>query len=111
MPSREVRCGLDLVEGFVLTFLEAAALGIPSVAGDSGGVPDAVEHEVSGLLVDPTSPAEIADGVLRFLDDPAYLEKLGRQARERAQKEFTWPYLAGKMLSSFENALKERQSR
>lgn len=111
MMSRELPGRLDLVEGFGLTFLEAAALGLPSVAGDSGGVPDAVEHEVSGLLVDPTSPAEIAEGILRFLDDPAYLTRLGQQARERALREFTWPYLAGKMLTSFERSLKERQTR
>lgn len=105
MPSREVPGRLDLVEGFGLTFLEAAALGVPSVAGDSGGVPDAVEHEVSGLLVDPTSPAEIAAGILKFLDDPAYLTRLGQQARERALREFTWPFLAGKMLTAFERSI------
>lgn len=110
MPSREVPGRLDLVEGFGLTFLEAAALGVPSVAGDSGGVPDAVEHEVSGLLVDPTSSAEIAEAILKFLDDPDYLQRLGQQARQRAQREFTWPFLAGKMLTSFERSLKERQT-
>lgn len=110
MPSREVPGRLDLVEGFGLTFLEAAALGLPSVAGNSGGVPDAVEHEVSGLLVDPTSPAEIAEAILRLLDDHQYREQLGQQARERALREFTWPHLAGKMLTSFEKALKVRNA-
>ena len=108
MPSREVPGRMDLVEGFGLTFLEAAAVGLPSVAGNSGGVPDAVEHEVTGLLVDPNSPSEIAAAVIRLLDDEPYRLQLGRQARERALKEFTWKSLAGKMLSSFEDALKAR---
>lgn len=107
MASREVPGRMDLVEGFGLTFVEAAALGLPSVAGDSGGCPDAVEHEVSGLLVDPTSPPEIAAAVIRLLENPELLELLGKQARERARKEFTWPYLAGQMLESFQTNLRQ----
>ena len=76
MVSREVPGRLDLVEGFGLTFLEAAALGLASVAGNSGGVPDAVEHEVSGLLVDPTSPPEIAAAISRLLDNPDLRQRL-----------------------------------
>jgi len=109
MASRAVPGRMDLVEGFGLTFLEAAALGLPSVADNSGGVPDAVEHGVSGLLVDPTSPSEIAEAILKFLDDDDYRLRLGAQARERALREFTWPHLAGQMLTAYERSLKERK--
>lgn len=105
MASREVPGRLDLVEGFGLTFLEAAAVELPSVAGDSGGCPDAVEHEVSGLLVDPTSPKEIAEAVLRLLENEELRQRLGKQGRERALRQFTWKTLAGQMLSAFERVL------
>ena len=109
MASREVPNRLDLVEGFGLTFLEAAALGLPSVAGDSGGVPDAVEHEVSGLLVDPTSAPAIAQAVIRLLKDEPLRQRLGHQARQRALAEFTWPTLAGQMLDAFERELRKKR--
>lgn len=106
MASREVPGRLDLVEGFGLTFLEAAAVEVPSVAGNSGGCPDAVEHEVSGLLVDPTSPPEIAEAVIRLFRDEPLRQCLGKQGRERALQHFTWKTLAGQMLQAFERALR-----
>ncbi|MBT9585567.1 glycosyltransferase family 4 protein [bacterium] len=109
MASREIPGRLDLVEGFGLTFLEAAAIGVPSVAGDSGGVPDAVEHEVSGLLVDPNSAEQIAAAVIRLLDDADYRNQLGSQARQRALREFTWTHLASLMLDAFQNVLEEKK--
>lgn len=100
MASREEPGRMDLVEGFGLTFLEAGAVGLPCVAGNSGGVPDAVEHEVSGLLVDPESPDAIAGAVLRLLQDPELASRLGRQARERAWAHFRWQHIAARMLQA-----------
>ena len=111
MASREVPGRLDLVEGFGLTFLEAAAVGLASVAGQSGGCPDAVEHEVSGLLVDPFSSSEIAEAVIRLLDDEELRQRLGQQGRERAMQQFTWEVLARQMLDAFDLALQERKLR
>lgn len=110
MASREMPNRLDLVEGFGLTFLEAATVELPSIAGNSGGVPDAVEHDVSGLLVDPDSPAALAEAILTLLDNPEYATRLGRQGRQRAWDEFRWETLAGLMLSAFEKRLEERKA-
>ncbi len=104
MASREIE---GWVEGFGLTFLEAAATGLPSVAGNSGGIPDAVEHGVSGLLVDPTDPDEIADAITRLLTDHAYRLQLGRQARERAER-FRWNVITDQLYASLEKAVQER---
>jgi len=111
MPSREMPGRLDLVEGFGLTFLEAAAVGLPSVAGDSGGVPDAVEDGVSGLLVNPTSPEEISAALLRLLSEPEYARRLGEQGRARAAANFTWSAVAARMLAAFEEARADRARR
>ena len=110
MASREMPNRLDLVEGFGLTFLEAATVELPSIAGDSGGVPDAVEHDVSGLLVDPDSPQALAEAILNLLDNPDYATRLGRQGRQRAWDEFRWEILAGLMLTAFEKRLEERKT-
>lgn len=57
------------VEGFGIVFLEAAREGLPVVAGRSGGVPDAVDHEGNGYLVNPNSPAESATRLRLLLTD------------------------------------------
>ncbi|MEK7607229.1 MAG: glycosyltransferase family 4 protein [Patescibacteria group bacterium] len=87
MPSRQN--GAD-VEGFGLVFLEAALSGKPSIGGRSGGIPEAILDEETGLLVDPEDVDTIADASIRLLTDDALRATLGRQARTRAQNEFTW---------------------
>ncbi|HVA63907.1 MAG TPA: glycosyltransferase family 4 protein, partial [Terriglobales bacterium] len=77
-------------EGFGIALLEANARGKPVVAGRSGGIPDAVVDGETGLLVDPLSPAAVADGLQRLLADPALRTKLGAQGRERVRRQFHW---------------------
>ena len=63
------------VEGFGLVFLEAAACGLPSVGGRSGGIPDAIEEGKSGWLVDPCNTQEIAATISDLLKSPERLER------------------------------------
>jgi len=106
MPSREVP-GRH-VEGFGLTFLEAAALGVPSVGGRSGGVPDAIEDGYSGLLVEPSNSVELAEAIERLLGDPEYLKALGSQAQTRAREEFSWKAIGQQMASTFQRLVDGR---
>lgn len=76
------------VEGFGLVFLEAAACGTPCIAGRSGGVPDAVVDEETGLLVDGRRPAEVATAIERLVDDAGLRARLARQAGARATAGF-----------------------
>ena len=62
------------VEGFGLVFLEAAACGLPSVGGRSGGIPDAIDEGKSGWLVDPSNIEEIAATIIDLLKSPERLE-------------------------------------
>ena len=87
LPVREEK---DDIEGFGIVYLEAAMSGVPSIAGRSGGASEAVRHEYTGLVVDPTSPTEIAEAVERLLDDPTLAETLGQNARARVLKDFQW---------------------
>lgn len=93
LPSREEADSCD-VEGFGLVFLEASACGVPVVAGRSGGIPDAVEAGVSGILVDPTDAGEIADAIGSLLMAPARARRMGREGRRRVLREFQWADVA-----------------
>ncbi len=88
MPNRELDDG-D-VEGFGIVLLEAAARGVPSVAGRSGGVPEAVEHGRTGLLVDGSSPSRVSEALVSLLSDPERTRRLGRAARARVLAGGTW---------------------
>lgn len=74
------------VEGFGLVLLEAAACGVPAVACRSGGVPDAVDDGVSGLLVPPDDPPALAAAMARVLSDGSLRRWLSCGARARAAR-------------------------
>jgi phosphatidyl-myo-inositol dimannoside synthase len=74
----------DGLEGFGLTFLEAASLGLASVAGRSGGVPEAISEGESGLLVPAEDPDAFARAAERLLSDPDELRRLSEGARRWA---------------------------
>lgn len=88
MPARTVN-EMD-VEGFGIVFLEAALFGVPSIAGDSGGQPEAVIHGKTGLIVNPRNPSAVAEAIISLLENTQLRRRLGAQARERVQSEFTW---------------------
>ncbi len=85
------------VEGFGIALLEAAACGRPAIAGRSGGIPDAVEHGVTGLLCAPERPAEIAESLRTLIVDAALRERLGRAARLRLVEQLTWGHAAARV--------------
>jgi glycosyltransferase involved in cell wall biosynthesis len=72
------------VEGFGLVYLEAAAHGLPVVAHNVGGVAEAVQDGVTGLLVPPHRPAQLAAAFEKLIHDPALRQRLGTAGREWA---------------------------
>ena len=93
MPCRTRRGGLD-VEGLGMVFLEAAACGRPVVAGTSGGAPEAVQQGVTGHVVDPRSPEEIAGTIANLLADPARAQAMGAAGRAWVEKRWSWTTIA-----------------
>jgi glycosyltransferase involved in cell wall biosynthesis len=67
---------------------EAMAVGKPVVAARNGGIPEIVEHEVTGILVNPGDVRAFATAVLRLLRDPELRQRLGLAARLRAESLF-----------------------
>lgn len=84
MPNRELDDG-D-VEGFGIVFLEANAHGTPVIGGRSGGAVDAIEHEGSGLLVDPEDPEAVGEAIARLAEDPDLLASMADRGRQRLEQ-------------------------
>jgi len=95
----------SLSEALGLVLLEAGALGVPVVATSVGGVPEAVADGVTGILVPPASPTQLADAVVRLLRDPAVARAMGAAGRERVEREFTVERMVAGHLAVYEGLL------
>ncbi|MFN2543303.1 MAG: glycosyltransferase family 4 protein [Actinomycetota bacterium] len=96
MPCRNRFAGLE-VEGWGNVFLEAAACGKPSVAGNSGGAAEAVVDGETGLVVDGRHVGQVAEAVAGLLADEQRSRALGKAGRARVERSFTWPVIAERL--------------
>jgi phosphatidylinositol alpha-1,6-mannosyltransferase len=87
MPNRDIN-GDN--EGFGMVFIEAAACGKPSLAGEAGGTGSAVLHAQTGLRVDGNSAHAIANSLGALLEDAAMRQRLAGHAYARVQERFAW---------------------
>ena len=81
-PSRQ--------EGLSTSLLEAMALRVPVVATRVGGNLEVIEHGVTGILVDPENPEELAQSIKKLLSDPGLAESLANKAFERVREKYSW---------------------
>lgn len=85
-------------EGFGIVFVEAAACGVPQVAGDSGGAAEAVADGETGIVVGrPDDHREVARAFEVLLDDPVRRRAMGLAGRERALALFSYDVLAQRL--------------
>ncbi len=104
MLCRDRMAGL-LQEGFGIVFMEAAAAGVPQVAGDSGGAGDAVVDGETGLVVrNPRDPAAAAASLRRLLESQSLRQSMGAAARRRAVAEFDYDVLAPRLHTALAEA-------
>jgi phosphatidylinositol alpha-1,6-mannosyltransferase len=98
MPCRTRRAGLD-VEGLGIVYLEASATGLPVVAGDSGGAPDAVRDGETGFVVPGGDLGAIAERVATLLADPVLAKRMGAAGRAWVEAEWGWQGQADRLLA------------
>ena len=85
-------------EGFGIVFVEAAACGVPQIAGESGGAAEAVLDDVTGFVMkDPTDVAGLAARISTILDDDSRRLAMGEASRQRAVAEFNYDVLARRL--------------
>jgi phosphatidyl-myo-inositol dimannoside synthase len=96
MPCRTRRRGLD-VEGLGIVYLEASAMGLPVVAGDSGGAPDAVLEDETGYVVSGVDVDGVADRIGAILADPNLAKRLGTAGRAWVDTRWRWSHQAERL--------------
>jgi glycosyltransferase involved in cell wall biosynthesis len=107
MPS-EVNIEKADVEGFGITFLEAAACGTLAVGSHTGGIPDALDDGRAGLLVPPGDPVALEETLESVLSEPRRYDAMRERARQRAESEFDWPKRVDAMVDVLRDAVTSR---
>jgi len=95
-------------EGFGISFVEAGASGVPSVAGDSGGVRSAVTDGETGIVVPPTDVNSIAGAIASLLRDDNRRRSMGEAARRAVETHFNWDRMAGETRDFTSSVVGER---
>lgn len=96
MPCRTRRAGLD-VEGLGIVYLEASAVGLPVVAGNSGGAPDTVQAGRTGYVVEGRDAATLVRRLVELLQDEPMRRRFGVAGRKWVQRDWTWEVMAARL--------------
>ena len=89
MPSRNRHAGLE-VEGLGIVYLEASACGIPVIAGNSGGAPDAVREGITGFVVDGQDQMALVERSVTLLEDQSLAKRMGAAGRAFVEEKWRW---------------------
>jgi len=98
MPCRSRWFGLE-AEGFGVVFLEAAASGLPVVAGDSGGAPETVAPGTTGFVVGKNDA--LVEALRRLVVDPELRASMGSAGADRVAARYSWPTVAERFAAGF----------
>jgi glycosyltransferase involved in cell wall biosynthesis len=92
----------SLAEPFGLAIVEAMALSKPVIATNAGGPREIVEHQVTGLIVAPNDPEDLANALRKMLSDPDYRRQLAANGYARFKQHFTSDRMARSMLDVYQ---------
>jgi len=101
----------SLIEATSIAALEAMSTAKPVVATRVGGLPELIRDGVSGVLVEPADETELADAITRLATDPALRRSIGKAARERVLREFTWQAIASRTVEVYRKVSREHPAR
>ncbi len=99
----------SLYEPFGIVALESFAARVPVVVSNTGGFPEVVQHEKTGVVTQVNDDYSLAEGILSVLKNPIFAKQLTEKAYLDLQRRFSWPQLAQQTLQVYEQVLKERQ--
>ncbi|MHC5211494.1 MAG: glycosyltransferase family 4 protein [Planctomycetota bacterium] len=107
--SAHVFVGASHAEPLGVVYMEAMALGVPTIGTDAGGVPEIIQHDTSGILVRPKDPEQLADEIAAALGDPERLARLGKAGRQRIVERFDSRVGAAAVLEAVRRAAVSRR--
>lgn len=99
----------SLTEGLGSAMLDALACGTPVIGTRAGGIPEAIEHGRTGLLVKPHHPDELAAAIVRLLKDPDLRARLGAAGRAHVETAFSVERMVEGTLAVYRSRLAARQ--
>jgi glycosyltransferase involved in cell wall biosynthesis len=105
LASLDVSCMPSRSESLGVAAIESQAMGVPVVASNVGGIPEAVQDGITGILVQPNDPVALADGIATLLDNPTRRTEMGASGRPFVKARFDWEKNAGKLANLFESLL------
>ena len=98
----------SLWEGLPTSIVEAMAMQTPVVASSVGGIPELVEHGVTGYLIPPQHPAALAEAVTHLLAHPELARQFGRAGYDRARRDFSMDAVVAKTEAAYDRLLAQR---
>lgn len=101
----------SISEGFGVALIEAMAMRKPCVATRIGPIPEIVDDEYSGILIDPLSSSEIAEAVLRVLSSPGLCTEMGVRGREIVEERFSIADVTQQLSSIYHHVANDQPSR
>jgi len=97
-------------ESFGLVNIEAMAAGCPVISTRVGAIPEVVVDGVTGILVEKQNPQQLADAIIRLVDDPELRQRMGEAGRKRFEEHYTFERCAERLIKVFEQVLQERSA-
>ncbi len=95
-------------ESFGVSVLEAAALEIPSITSNIGGLTEVNLHNKTGIVIEPDRPLQLAKSIIKLYEDSKMRKNLGVNARKMVIEKFNWDESIKKMLKVYKNAIKDK---
>lgn len=94
-------------EGFGMTMLEAMATGKPVIATNVGGIPEIIDNQRTGILVEPRDPIRLASAIISIIKDEGFAKEIGKNARQIVEKKFEWRLIAKRTIELYETLISD----
>lgn len=91
----------SLEESFGVAVLEASACNKPVVVSNVGGLPEVVDQEITGFIVEPKNPIDLATAIEKLINDPFLRYEMGRKGREKVLGEYEWNKCVSEMVEHY----------
>ena len=100
----------SLYESFGLIYLEAMNYAKPVIGCRAGGIPEVIDHDVTGLVVDPEAPQQLAEAIVSLLKSPQKLREFGLAGREQMRQRFHYLTMARNFAQAYRTVIHAKES-